>query len=143
MAKHDEKIKVLLAKVEEQKNNLGTKPKASWETNGIFKYPEPSNYFNLNTVREAQPLVDALAFLLERDVMQREAAEKLGVPAKQFSWNGYTLAEWEKDFKRRIDILSWEERKAKLDETKKKLGTLVSEEAKTEMELAAIEDSLS
>ena len=64
MSKHDDKIEVLLEKVEEQKNGLGTKPRAVWNTNGIFKYTDEA-YFNLNTIKnDFQPFIDALSFLL-------------------------------------------------------------------------------
>lgn len=142
MTKHDDKIKLLLAKVEEQQNNLGVKPKASWNTNGIFKYKDGTNFFNLNTVRDAQPLVEALACLLEKESLHQQAAERLGVAIKPFLWDGNSICDWEKDFKKRLDIIGWEARKAQLDDTKKKLKSLVSEEAKTEMELEDIEKSL-
>lgn len=141
MTKHDDKIKVLLTKVEEQQSGLGTKPKASWNTNGIFKYKN-GEFFNLNTVREAQPLVEALACLLEKESLNQQAAQRLGVAHKSFVWDGYPVSEWEADFKKRLDIIGWEGRKAKLDETKKTLKSLISEDAKTEMELENIENSL-
>jgi len=146
MTKHDDKIKLLLAKVEDQQNNLGVKPKAAWNTNGIFKYKDGS-FFNLNTVRDGQPLVEALACLLEKESSHRQAAERLGIGLqgmvlKPFLWDGNSVSDWEKDFKKRLDIIGWEARKAQLDDTKKKLKSLVSEEAKTEMELEDIEKTL-
>lgn len=141
MTKHDEKIKQLLAKAEEQKTALGSKPKANWQTNAIFHYPD-SEFFNLNTIKDAQVLVDALAFLLERELHQKEAAKRLGVAAKDFVWNGYSVSDWEKDFRRRVEIIQWDQKKAQLEGTQKKLKALVSEEAKTEMELAEIEAQL-
>jgi len=142
MTKHDDKIKTLLSTVENQKNNLGTKPRASWKTNGIFKYEGGSNYFNLNTVKEPQPLIDALATLLVRESRQDQAAHRLDAQAKPFEWDGYTIAGWEADFKLRIEILKWDAKKAQLEATQKKLKSLVSDEAKTEMELADIEKLL-
>jgi len=140
--KHDDKIKALLSKVESQKAGLGTKPKASWTTNGIFKYHNSNDYFNLNTVKDTQILVNALATLLEKEQLQNLAAERLGVTSNSFVWDGYSVAEWEGDFKRRVEIIEWEKRKAQLDDTKKKLNSLVSEDAKTEMALADIESLL-
>lgn len=142
MTKHDDKIKTLLATVEQQKAALGTKPRASWVTNAIFKYKD-GTHLNLNTVRTSQPLVDALAYLLEKQGLQQAAANHLGVRLEPFSWEGYSLQEWMQDFKLRLDILHWEDKKAQLEATKKKLHALVSEEAKTEMELADIEKMLS
>lgn len=138
MSLHDDKIKTLLLKVEDQKNGLGTKPRASWNTNGIFKYRD-GTFFNLNTVRDFQPLVEALASLLEKEIVHQEAATRLGVNVKPFVWDGFSILDWEADFKKRLEIINWEDKKTKLDETKKKLNSLVSDEAKTEMELENIE----
>lgn len=134
MSANDDKIKELLAKVEEQQSGLGKKPKAHWETNGIFKY-DGNRFFNLNTITDSQQLVDALSFLLEKTLFQDAAAEKLGVASPSFEWNGYSLEDWQADFKKRIEIVSWQARKAQLDTTKKKLKSLISAETKTEMEL--------
>lgn len=141
MAKNDDKIKALLGKVEEQRAGLGTKPKAAWTTNGIFKYPD-GKFFNINTVKDSRNFVEALSFLLEKESLMSQAAGRLGVPFKEYSLEGYTTSEWEKDFKKRIECVAWDEKKAQLEATEKKLKTLVSEEARTEMELADIESSL-
>lgn len=142
MSKNDAKIKELLEKVEEQKANLGVKPRGSWITNGIFKYDD-KNYFNLNTVQNFQGLVDALAFLLEKNLLQETAAKRLEIEQPAFIWNGYSLEDWEADFKKRIEIVNWQKRKELLDKTKKKLHALISEETKTEMELDDIAKLLS
>lgn len=142
MSKNDAKIKELLEKVEDQKANLGTKPRGSWITNGIFKYDD-KNYFNLNTVQNFQGLIDALAFLLEKSLLQETAAKRLEIEQPMFVWNGYALEDWESDFKKRIEIVNWQKRKELLDKTKKKLHALISEETKTEMELDDIAKLLS
>ena len=56
----------------------------------------------------------------------------------EFKWNGYSMDEWEEDFKTRIKAITWSEKKKVLDSTKTKLNQLVSEEARTEMELDSI-----
>ena len=142
MSKNDSKIKELLAKVEDQQTNLGVKPRADWRTNGIFKY-DSGNFFNLNTVKNFQPLLDGLSFLLEKQMLQKQAAEKLGVSVANFEWDGYSVQDWEEDFKRRVEIIKWQERKSQLEQTRKKMRALVSEEARTEMELEDIERLLS
>ena len=73
MSNNDTKIKTLLEKVEEQQAGLGTKPRAGWHTNGIFKYTD-GNYFNLNTVNDFQILVKALSFLLKTESLASQAA---------------------------------------------------------------------
>ena len=134
---NDQKIKHLLQKVTEQRNALGEKPKAAWRTNGIFKYTA-GNHFNLNTITEKSFLVDALASLLELSSQRKSAFDILGVPYSEFVYNGYTIQEYIEDFKLRCSIIDWEEKKKLLTETEKKLKSLVSEEARTEMELESL-----
>lgn len=142
MSKHDDKIKVLLAKVEEQQSGLGVKPKVSWITNGLFKHKDQSKFFNLNTVKDPQVLVEALAFLKSYETSIEEAAEMLGVSAKPFQWDGYSVADWATDFRNRVKVIAWDERKAQLDATKAKLRALRSEDARTGDELEELEKSL-
>ena len=141
MSKFDKKIKALSEKVESERAVLGKKPRASWNTNAVFNY-DSSKFFNLNTIRDTSKLVDALSFLLERSTHVADAAERLGIETPEFVWYGYSLSDWEHDFKLRVEILNWDKRKKQLDNTEKKLSTLLSEEAKTEMELAELEKLL-
>lgn len=138
--KNDSAIKELMAKVDEQKNGLGKREKVAWQTNGIFKR-DASNYFNLNTVTDFTLLANALGFLMAQDVSFKMACRALGIKA-EFKWDGYTVSEWEEDFKNRIKAVEWDNRKKQLDETKKRLSQLVSEEARTEMELDDIKKLL-
>jgi hypothetical protein len=142
MAKNDDLIKQLMAKVAEQKAALGAKPKVSWKTNGVFKFDD-NKYLNINIV-DAQSLIEAMAYIIRVDGAFKEAAERLGFSSYGGAdFNGYTSDEWESDFKLRISILKWEEKKKKLEETERKLAALVSEEARTEMELEKISKLLS
>ena len=143
MAKNDDMIKQLMSKVAAQKESLGTKPKVSWKTNGVFKFEDGKDYFNINTVQNSEPLVKALAYLLQRSSLYEEASKRLEVPVpSDLGFGGYSVQEWTEDFKLRISVLKWEEKKRQLDETEKKLAALVSEEARTEMELEKIAKSL-
>ena len=140
MSKNDVVIKELLQKVDEQKNGLGKKEKVAWQTNGIFKR-DSINWFNINTVTDFSLLASALGFLISQDESFQKACKRLGVTA-EFKWDGYTIKEWEEDFQLRIKLVEWDNRKKKLDETKKRLSGLVSEEARTEMELDDIKKIL-
>jgi hypothetical protein len=141
MAKNDDMIKQLMAKVASQKESLGAKPKVSWKTNGVFKFND-KDYFNLNTVSNVEQLVGALAHMLGNQRLLNDAGNRLGVVVADASYGGYTVHEWEEDFKLRIAVLKWDEKKKQLEETEKKLSMLVSEEARTEMELEKIAKSL-
>jgi hypothetical protein len=142
MAKNDETIKGLMAKVAEKKASLGNKPKVSWRTNAVFKY-DGSTHINLNTVSDSKPLVEALSFLLFRQMTMAKAGEMLGVEVSEFEWGGYGMSDWVEDFKMRLSIIKWESEKGKLTILENKLASLVSEEAKTEMELENISKMLS
>ncbi len=141
MTKHDEKIKQLLSKVDSEKKKLGTKPKISWNTNCLFRYDD-NRHFNLNTVKDTNVLVEALAFLLEKQAMQTEAAKRLGVGCSDFEWRGFSAKDWEEDFRLKAELIAWNVQKNKLADLQKQLKGLVSEEAKTEMALADIEKML-
>jgi len=139
--KNDAVIKELMAKVEQQKAGLGKKEKTTLQTNGIFKF-DSSNFFNLNTVSDPSKLVEALAHLIAKEKAFEEAKERLLVTKIDFKWDGYTVNEWESDFQTRISIIEWDNKKRQLDETKKRLSQLVSEDARTEMELEEIQKLL-
>lgn len=140
--KNDDKIKALLAKVTEQQKGLGVKPRANYLTNALFKTKSGDISFNLNTIRDPGPIVEALMFMLGTESARTEALNRLGLSAAVFTHDGYPIADWEKDFKTRLEIVGWEGRKAQLEATQKKLKDLRSEEGKAEDDLADIESQL-
>lgn len=137
---NDAVIKDLLQKVEDQKNGLGTRAKVAWNTNGVFKY-RGGDFFNLNTVTDPSVLANALAVLISQEDSFKEACKRLGIKA-EYKWDGYSVKDWQEDFQTRIDVIEWDKKKKTLDATKAKLNALVSEEAKTEMELEDIKKLL-
>lgn len=140
MSKNDAVIKELMAKVEAQKASLGVKPRASWLTNGVFKF-NASDYFNINVTSDVGRIAQALGFLLTQEDYFKKGCEALGVEA-EFKWDGYSRSEWESDFKTRIKIIEYDSKKKLLDTTKAKLSSLVSEEERTAMELEDIQKLL-
>ncbi len=141
MAKHDEKIKQLLNKIDSENESLGTKPKISWNTNCIFRFDD-NKHFNLNTINDPGYLVRALGFLLEKESTQGEAAKRLNVKGYKFDWKGYSINDWEEDFKLKAKIIAWNGKQKKLQALQKKLKDLRSEEARTGDALADIEKML-
>jgi len=138
---NDARISALLATIEKQRKALGTKPRAAWLTSAIFKYSS-SDHFNLNVVSNPEVLVDALSFLLAKEDTRTDAAKRLGVPPSSLVWEGYPIADYEADFKHRLAIIEWDAKKKLLEQTEKKLKSLVSEEARTGMALDDIESLL-
>ena len=141
MSKHDDKIKQLLNKIETDKKSLGKKPRVSLNTNGLFRF-DANNHFNLNTVSDPGYLVRALGFLLEKETTQKEAAKRLGVDDYVFDWKGYSLKDWEGDFKMRAASIVWGAKQKKLQALQSKLKGLRSEDAKTGDALGDIEKML-
>lgn len=139
-AKNDAAIKELMEKVEEQKAGLGKREKVAWQTNGIFKR-DADNFFNLNTVSNFNILAFALGFLIREESSFQEACQRLGIVG-EFKWDGYSVKDWEEDFKTRVKLVEWDNRKKQLEATQKRLSQLVSEEARTEMELDDIKKLL-
>jgi hypothetical protein len=141
MAKNDDTIKQLMARVAAQKVDMGDRPKATWVTNGIILSSDGS-HTNINTVRDSETFIKLLSHILALLANHAEAARLLGLQPVPSVWNGHTIDDYVADFKMRIAILSWIDKKASLEATEKKLAALVSEEARTEMDLEAIAKSL-
>ena len=136
MAKNDDVIKTLLATIETQTAALGKAPRGTWLTNGVFKF-DTNDYFNINVIQDFTVFARALGFLILQCRTFGEGCEELGIKA-EFLWNGYAVSDWKEDFKTRIAIVEYDKKKRLLNATKEKLHSLVSEKARTEMELAEI-----
>jgi len=128
--------------VDKQKKEMGKKPRVSFNTNALFKFDDDGNKrINLNTVSEAAPLAAALSFLLQLKEYCNQATSLLGLEFK-FQWHGHSYEDWLGDFQQQIELIKWRKQKKKLDELNKKLGKLISEDARTSMELEEIEKLL-
>lgn len=141
MSTNDAKIKALLQKVEDQKKDLGSKPRPSYKTNCLFKYKN-GNHLNLNTVTDLNVLVIAMGEIIKESECYMKAAERLGLDFVPIDWCGYSIEDWEEDFKARISIINYDQKLKLFKKTQDKLNGLVSEEARTEMELEDIEKLL-
>ena len=136
---NDAKIKELLQKVQEQRSSLGEKPKTTWRTNGIFKFDDKTS-LNINVASEME-LANALALVLWKKDYHNEAFSILGLNPNEHMeilYNGFSISDYIEDFKTRISLIKWNQKKELLTNTEKKLQSLVSEEARTEMELDSI-----
>ncbi len=141
MSNNDSRVKDLINKLKDKKKSLGSKPKKAWETNALFKYSD-GKVLNLNTIGNNYQAVSALAYLLNASKNHIEACEALDV-SLEFEWNGYTLAQWIYDFQVCVDKIKYAEEEKKFKVLEKKLNSLVSDEARTGMELDDIEGLLS
>lgn len=140
-SKNDLKIKELTARVEEQQAKLGKKPKAVFITNAVFtEGAELGNPLNLNVLKKEQ-LIKLITKLFSLKIAHEEAVKFLGVEIPLLVSN-YSISDWLEDIKTRLKILDFEENQKKLDLTKENLQKLLSEDARTELELENIEKSI-
>lgn len=140
-SKNDLKIKELTAKVEEQQTKLGKKPKAAFVTNAVFNEgADLGNPLNLNVLKKEQ-LIKLTTKLFSLKMAHEEAVKFLGVEIPLLVSN-YPISDWLEDVKTRLKVLDFEENQKKLDLTKEKLQKLLSEDARTELELENIEKSI-
>lgn len=131
MSKNDEKIKALLTAVDKKREELGTKPKAVWNTNGVI---DGNNINTLNSTEKCIALASKL--LIERSATS-EACKLLGVDVAGSQRASY-LEDALNDLKLRVKIINWDADKKKLQALEKQLKDLRSEDAKTEDALADI-----
>lgn len=141
MAKHDEQVKLLMGQVEEKKKALGPRPKAVLATNGVLKISQ-SEHVNLNTLSDMEALVKAYVYPFHQHHLAVTAAADLGILDHKPMISGYPLEDWKTDFTFRMQLIAWNKKEADLNAMSRKLDSLVSEDLKTETELAALADLL-
>ena len=138
MNENDTKITSILEKIADKEKSLAKVKRHVLNTNGVFKYDDGS-FFNLNTVSDVNVIVSAFALILQKQMSHAEAEKRLGVKGAVFSHCGYSVDDWEDDFKNRLDIVKFTKEKKTLEEAKKALEVLLSTETKTSK---AIDDVL-
>jgi hypothetical protein len=132
---NDKKVKDLLAQIEKKRQELGTKPKAAWKTNGVLRGK------NINTINEIGACISETSqLLLEREGIKK-ACDFLGVQ-EQKSAEASWLDDALDDLKLRAQIVVWEGEKKKLQAMEAKLKDLRSNDAKTEDALGDIAEAL-
>jgi hypothetical protein len=138
----DEIVQQLLGVVAEKKAEIAAAEKPNWKTNKSFRYSEESSKsLNLNTVNTTIKLVEALSHLLEKEKSYSEAAKLLGYSG-EFTWFGYSVADWKADFITRNNQIGLIDMKKDLEIKEAKLDKLVSKEVREAMELEQLQKEL-
>ena len=139
MAKTDKQTMDLIKKVQQQKEEIAKAEKPNWITNCSFTYIEGSaKTVNLHVCRDVRDMVCIAAFLKDREASYKAVAVDMKVDAPDFTWDGFSVSDWMKDIKTRIDKVQIESKKKKLEALEARLNKIVSPELRAEMELAAI-----
>lgn len=134
MSTNDTKIRELLVQIEAKKAQVGTRPRASWKTNGLIG----ASKANINTISSVGVCLDLAAELLQKQEYKNKAAQLLEVPAEVDP----DIADGLDDLKLRVSILKYETEKKKLTALEAKLKDLRSNDAKTEDAIAELANLL-
>jgi len=145
MAKTDKKTLELIETVKRERAEIAKLDRPSYKTNLSFTYIEGNrgSATNLNVETDVKKLILMAAFLTEKENSYKGAAKLLGVEkVPDFTWDGYTVAEWMQDIKTRIAKVQISAKKAKLETLEARLKKIISPELQAELELADIEADL-
>lgn len=131
MSKNDDKILFLKQKIEEKKKQMGKATRFSPTTSCSIELD--GQRYNLHAASK-----DQLIFLACKIQALSHAAEQLGYN-KECMISGFPTVEWRADIMARLELLDRKDEEAKLKAMEAQLDKLLSEDKKTELELAAIE----
>lgn len=140
----DKKTLELIEEVKKRKAEIAQAERPNWATNCFFSEvsDKGSGVINIHVCADVRVLVGMAAYLRQKELAYKEAAETLGVDAPPFTWNGYSVADWVSDIKTRINKIQIADKKAKLEKLEGRLNTIISPELKRELELQSIMDEL-
>lgn len=134
MSKNDDKILLLKKQIEAKKEELGKPARFAPVTSCSLELD--GQRYNLHACNKEQ-----LIFLACKLEALHMAAERIGY-AGQCTVSGFLTSEWAYDIQNKLVSIGWKDMEANLKEMEAKLDKLLSEDKKTELELAAIEAML-
>lgn len=139
----DQMVQALWNKVQHLKKAVQKAEKPNWQTNGQFRFNPDSMHgvFDIKTCNDNSKLLDAMAFVLNREGSHKEAAELLGIKG-EFKFLGFTRDEWENDLVTRAGQNDLARKKALLTKGEAKLRELLPEEERKKLEAAAIAEEM-
>jgi len=139
----DERVLELFNTVRNRQREIKETEKAHWVTNcTIGKNPDNlSQRINIQTVSDADVLVDLYAFLLQSKGHWDAAANALNVTST-FKWMGFTNEQWLADFKTRMGQIALNKKKKELVTLETRLNGLITPEQRRALELEEIEKSI-
>lgn len=141
----DKQIKELWDVVLAKKQDIQVAEKPSWETNCVFSFQRGGNIntgFNIQTETDVVTLLQAVSFLYQQLEYWDTAREILDLPLIKFHWNNYSVDEWVKDIKTRVNKLKITEKKKELNTLESRLNAIISPELRAQLELDEIKKIL-
>lgn len=139
-AEIDTKIVSLQQKVAEKKTQIKKAERPSWNTNCLFDCSGIKR--NIQTIGTVREIVVLFSILLQSEDAFITASLRLGVKDKFCDSSGYSVKDWEEDFKTRIAMINLSEERLKLRKLEDMLESLESDDLKRQKLLDKIEQEL-
>lgn len=139
----EQTINLLFEKVYAKRAEVQLAERPSYVTGGQFRYSQdsPGGSIDISICRDERKLVEIASFLLGKSQNYPEAAEKLGVKTV-FTWFQFSVDEWMKDLKTRVNSLQVTKLKAELDSMESQLNDLMPEEMRKAKELEKLQAAI-
>lgn len=140
----DQKIDAMLAKVDAQRKELASLDEARkqpWVTNCSLAVGFMAQPLNIQVAALPQVL-GLMSELLVRQEAFPKAASLLGLEGADNTYGGYSFDQWTADLRKRVAILTFNEKTKKLDAMEAKLKGLMSEDKRRDHALAELEAEL-
>ena len=137
--KNDNRILELKKKIEQERATLKeSNSRFQPITSCILEFA--GQKYNLNAM-SANDLLLLLGTLSVMEQVTTKVAEEMQF-IKPATVNGYLLAEWIIDIRKKLDQVLYREKKAKLDKLEKQLTDLLTGETQTKLKVDNLEDEL-
>lgn len=137
--KNDNRILELKKKIEQERATLKeSNSRFQPITSCILEFA--GQKYNLNAM-SANDLLLLLSLLSVIEQANTKIAEEMQL-IKPATVNGYLLAEWIVDIRKKLDQVLYREKKAKLDKLEKQLTDLLTGETQTKLKVDNLEDEL-
>lgn len=133
----DQLVQELFDIVQKKKKELEKIKKSNWKTTCMVPYDANINkeYIkNIRTINNERELIELFSFILSKKQSFIEACKILNSDLI-FIFNGFSIFDWEHDFKLRFEQISVNSKKQELKEYEARLDKLVSKEQRELMEL--------
>jgi hypothetical protein len=137
MNEFDNKVELLLKKVEEKKKAIKSAERPQWKTNLSFKW-QGNETTNLQVVSDLEELVRMLAHIQGKKDTFDKAMSLVGLKLT-YKYNGFSYEDWFSDIMTRINMVQITKTKKELALLEEKLMELQSPELKKTRALAEIE----
>lgn len=124
MSVNDNKIKEVLNQIELKKNQIGTRPRAAWKTNGLIG----DRQVNINTINTLDDCLTLATEIVQKQMARTEAAKLIELGDER-PINSMDEID---DLRLRVSMIKYDREKKKLNTLENQLKDLRSNDAKVE-----------